>query len=132
MPLEILDSLCGFNAVFSVPATIPANVANSVSTVNTEAVIFHPSEANLRYRIGSVAIGFAQSPPAGTALEVRFGTRLAFRLLLTTPGPHYVPILPPIVGEPGESLEVRTTTGSMAIRTSLNANVWTFSESSPY
>lgn len=132
MPMAAIESLCGVNAVFSVPAAMDASEENTVSTNGAQAVISQPAIPGSRYRLGSVTVSYSKAPPAGTALEVLFGNRLVFRLLMTNEGPHFIPFVPPVVGRLGESLEVRSTTGDGNVSTTLNIHAWRFREAVPY
>ena len=133
--MPTLESLCGVNAYFSVPAAIEATEDNStLGPVGLPVALTYPPIPDHRYRLGSVAVSFNKNPQAGAdvILSVKMGARVVYRVYLGNAGPHFFPFVPPIVSLPGESLEVAVSDPGGSAIAALNAHVWRFFASTPY
>lgn len=133
--MPTLESLCGVNAHFSVPAAIEATEDNSVlGAVGQAVALTYPPIEDHRYRVGSVAASFDRNPQPGIAalLTIRMGTRIIYRVYLPSAGPHFFPFVPPIVSRPGEDMEVGVSDPGETAAVALNAHVWRFFASAPY
>lgn len=133
MTLPVVLNYCGVNSHFALLGSIPAHEDNSKrSLADTELIFLYDGIEGQRNRIGSISVSFNNPPAAPTVLLVKFGSRLVYQLHLNDIGPFFIPFVPPMMGDIGESLEISIEAAGPGVRTRANVHVWQMSGTAPY